>query len=432
MKGEWKYIGIAISVYILAIPANGLIKLPIIGSKLQLPEMVSLVLFALTFFKVIKHQSWRKWHTTPIDKALIVYGLALTLSCLGHPTLASLFEIMGFLYLVVLYATINFYLIETGTNIRTLLVKSTQKSAILTATIGFLGLLLLIFGIVTRFVGYYENYPIFGNVYRTKALSSEPIMLISNQSVFTLIALGSALSEKKPLFSKQNIAFFSLLVVVMLFTYTKSIVMFGASAFVMLCMRYAVFEKIKGIAWGFVLTIFLFLSHFSFVSKTDFDQKKYFMGLESRPFKDLGDTYLVRTCYAVLKEADIITFLRYPLTGIGGGNMTNYTTELKKENLYPSDFVRYDPLSTYFGALSELGLIGFAALLFLYVTIGKAWKKICASTLLNEENRRFWLLIGGVLLFMIAEGFVTDTMNMRHYWVVLACLSAQERLLPPQ
>ena len=34
----------------------------------------------------------------------------------------------------------------------------------------------------------------------------------------------------------------------------------------------------------------------------------------------------------------------------------------------------------------------------------------------------------GIFLFMIAEGFVTDTMNFRHYWLILACVAAQNRI----
>ena len=115
---EWKYIGFALTIYILAIPLNGFLKLPVLGDKLQLPEIIFLFLSTLTLLKVIKHKSWLKWRVTKIDKALIVYGLALLISCLTHLTRASFFEFLGFIYLVCLYLTINIYLIESGEKIR--------------------------------------------------------------------------------------------------------------------------------------------------------------------------------------------------------------------------------------------------------------------------------------------------------------------------
>ena len=118
---------------------------------------------------------------------------------------------------------------------------------------------------------------------------------------------------------------------------------------------------------------------------------------------------------------------RYPLIGIGGGNFTAYMHQLKEEALYPTYLTEFDPLSTYFGTLSELGLIGFVSLLYLYFTIGSTWKKICV-TADSDGSNKFWLLIGGVLLFMVAEGFVTDTMNFRHYWLIVSCLAVKERI----
>lgn len=430
MEKEWKYIGYLLTIYIVAIPLNGFMMLPFVGDKIQLPEIVFLVLATVTFFKVLKYKSWLKWQVTKIDKALIIYGLALLISCIGHLTRVSFFEMLGFAYLLVLYSIINFYFIESGVNIRALLVKKTEWSGVFTGLFGIAGLLILAFGVATILVQYYVNYPILGSIYRVKALSTEPIMLISNLSVFALVSFANVLSSRKSLFSWGNMSFFALLGTVMFFTYTKSIVMFVASASVMVSIQYNIFQPFKKATWSFILIIFLFLSHFSFVSKTDFEQDKFCNALEKKPLMEIGEKYLLRTCYGVLKESTMIAFSRHPLIGLGGGNFTEFTNVLKKENLYPSYLVEFDPLSTYFGALSELGLIGFLSLLFLYYSVYEAWKNMSIDTHLTYEDRQFWLLMGAVLLFIIAEGFVTDTMNFRHYWLVLACLTAQHRIVP--
>lgn len=427
MKTDWKYIGFALTIYILAIPLNGLLKLPVVGDKLQLPEIVFLFLFVLTFLKVIKQKLWIKWRLISIDKALIVYGLALLISCLGHPTKASLFEMLGFVYLALLYVIINFYLIESREKVRKFLVKNTQLSGIFSAVLGLIGLSLLVLNRENILVGYYPNYPILGDIYRVKALATEPIMLNSVLGVFILVSVANILNAEKISFSFKSTSIALLMSIIMFLTFTKSIVMCVASILVMIAMRYHFWIKAKMVIWSLFFIVFIFFSHFVFVKKSDFEQNKYCHAIEKKPLTEVNNKYLLRTCYGVLKEANIIVLARYPLIGIGGGNFTAYMHQLKEEALYPTYLTEFDPLSTYFGTLSELGLIGFVSLLYLYFTIGSTWKKICV-TADSDGSNKFWLLIGGVLLFMVAEGFVTDTMNFRHYWLIVSCLAVKERI----
>lgn len=427
MNSIWKYVGLIMYVYVITIPINGIISLPTLGRKIQLPEIVFIILFIATFIAVLRHKTWQKFRLIIIDKALTFYGLALLISCLGHPTRASFFELLGFIYLFILYLIINIYLLESGKNIRLFLVKSTQISCIVSASMGLLGLILITLSINNPFVAYFLNYPLLGSIYRLKALSTEPIMLMSILGVFTLIYLADIYSKPNVKFSINTTVNLILLFTVMFFTYTKSIVMFTASYFLIVATHYTISNKIKSLVWGVFLTTFLFLSHFTFVAKTAFNQNQYCHALEKQPIIELYDHYLLRTCYGVLKESNLIAFSRHPFIGLGGGNFTKYVEHLKEEQIYPPYIPSYDPLSTYFGSLSELGILGFISLLILYSTIRFVWGKFKKSDVLNESDNRFWILMCGVLMFIIAEGFVTDTMNFRHYWLVLACFAARER-----
>ena len=127
-------------------------------------------------------------------------------------------------------------------------------------------------------------------------------------------------------------------------TFTKSFVMLVASIIVMLAYYSPILKKMKGIIWVEILSIFLFLSHFSIVSKLNFEQNKYFHALEKTPFAEVGDDYLLRTCYGVLKETNMIAFMRHPLVGLGGGNFTAFTRQLKTEGIYPTYLSDFDPL----------------------------------------------------------------------------------------
>jgi hypothetical protein len=252
-------------------------------------------------------------------------------------------------------------------------------------------------------------------------------MLMSILGVFALISIADFYSKILVNIPKKTTLVLLLLNTTILFTFTKSIIMFAASCLVIIATHYQIPNKYKSVVWGIFLIVFIFFSHFTFVSKSAFNQHNYYHSLEKRPILELPDRYLLRNAYGVLKEANLTAFSRFPLIGLGGGNFTEYVDHLKEENLYPNYFQNYDPLSTYFGALSELGLLGFVSLMNLYLTIFNAWGKIKLLETLTERDKKFWVLMSGVFLFVIAEGFVTDTMNFRHYWLILSCLAAQER-----
>ena len=423
-KSDWKLIGFFISLYILTLPLNGLLELPIVIKKIQLPEIAFIILFFLTIVKVFQTKLWLKWQISIIDKALILYFLAMLLSASFHPTRASFFEVLGLAYLIFLYVIMNFYFIGSEKNIRSFLVQNVLISGIFTSIIAFLGGVLLLFGTENRSMPYFENYPIFGNIHRMSALAEEPIMLMSILGIFILIIVADNLN--KPRNSKIFIAL-TLMTLVCILTFTKSFAMLIASIIGMLSYHFRILERVKSLIWVGILSIFLFLSHFSFVSKLNFERNIYCHALEKQPFQELENSYLLRTCYGVLKDMNMIAFFRHPLVGVGGGNFSDYIKQLKNEGIYPTYLSNFDPLSTYFGALSELGTIGFMALIALYYAIFLTWKRVAFSNFEQHEDTPFWILLGGVLLFMLSEGFVTDTMNFRHYWVVVAFLAARGR-----
>ena len=73
------------------------------------------------------------------------------------------------------------------------------------------------------------------------------------------------------------------------------------------------------------------------------------------------------------------------------------------------------PHSTFFGALGELGLEGFAALIWLIVA---AYKKIRAVLEPPERTVAFVLIA-----YFCISGINLDMMNIRHYWIWLAFLA---------
>ena len=251
---DWTLIGFFISLYILTLPLNGLLELPIVVKKIQLPEITFIILFFLTIFKVFQTKLWLKWRISIIDKALVLYFVAMLLSAAFHPTRASFFEVLGLTYLIFLYVIINFYFIGSEKNIRTFLVRNVVISGVFTSIIALLGGALLLFGIENRSMPYFENYPIFGNIHRMSALTEEPIMLMSILGVFILIIVADSLNKQR---NSKIFLVLTLMTLVCILTYTKSFAMVIASIIVMLSFHFQILKRLKSLAWVGILSIFL-------------------------------------------------------------------------------------------------------------------------------------------------------------------------------
>jgi O-antigen ligase len=119
------------------------------------------------------------------------------------------------------------------------------------------------------------------------------------------------------------------------------------------------------------------------------------------------------TAYSVLKESALLAFSSSPIVGVGGNELINYSKilfEQKKLTIDPN----CAPHSTYFGALGELGILGFAAILFLLYTV---FQQIQVS-----PNREIYLYLLG---FIVLEMLTVDLMTFRNYWLMLAFFATE-------
>jgi len=500
-----------ISLYVITIPFNRGLVLPFVGEKLQLPELVFLFLAVASapyFFKLLttintsRSLIGLKANSSKLmAQGLLIYFLAVVASAIFHPTRAAFLDVAGLIYLLTLYAIINvFFIFQESDNTRlnytipVLATRFTALSLFILSSIGLLGFLLLIFGIHTSLVAYYPNYPFFGNVYRVRAFTQEPVMMASILSVFILIVLAGYNLED---FTKKEKQFLRLTLALgflaLALTLTKSAVITFAAAFSIFSIRHTSLKKFTPFVWIISIVALLFFTHFVIVKKENFDSNQSYHGLVDAPSLSLGDYYLVETDYGSLKEAAFITGKRFWLTGIGSGNFVDYVPTLKKEGLYPTKFQDYDPISTYFGAFAELGIFGLCALLFFYLQVYRTLRQLktqnpndagvgsgnfvdyvptlkkeglyptkfqdydpistyfgafaelgifglCAllffylqvyrtlRQLKTQNPNDVWIAsLMPIFGFMACESFVTDTMNFRHYWWILACVAAYVR-----
>ncbi len=416
-----------IALYVISIPINRGMVLPIIGEKLQLPELVFLAL-AFSSIPLFLKIKLKNINLIGIDWGLAFYFLAVVASYLFHPTHTALLDVAGLIYLLVLYTIINFYFVfyePDKSQIKFLITKFSAISLLVLNIIGLVGFAFVLLGFKTELAIYYPNYPFFGNVYRIRAFTQEPVMMASILSVFILTVMagfnltGFTLKERKWLKIILVLSFISLAL-----TITKSAVITFAAAFAIYSIQQNKLSALKPFLWGMSLVALLVFTHFVVVRSVNFDAKKSYHGLADKPVLSIGNYYVVQTDYYYLKKAAIISGERFWLTGIGSGNFSDYLPTLKQEGLYPTKFRDYDPISTYFGAYAELGVFGLLALLFLYFQVFKTLNR-----LKNQNLDDLWLAsLISIFGFMACESFVTDTMNFRHYWWVLACVAVYVRI----
>jgi O-antigen ligase len=121
-----------------------------------------------------------------------------------------------------------------------------------------------------------------------------------------------------------------------------------------------------------------------------------------------------RSVYFELKITALELFYRFPLYGIGDGNFYGYLTENQYRLAYPIFFPPYNPHSTYFGLLSETGIVGFFIFVAFVISIIVFFLRDNRTSMIYE--RLFWIAI----IYLFYEGLNTDQLNFRHYIVLLA------------
>ena len=417
-----------LTLYILLFPIKVLI-LPYTYNKLQPADIISLLIMTAALAQLPK---LKKIQLTLFDKAIFFWLFAHTITCLVHPTKASILEFIGTAYLVSLYTSINIlFMSNNKEDIRQVFLRGFRLSALFLMTLGLSGIVMAAMGYPNKFVDAYPNFPYFGTVYRMEALTHQPIMMGSIASVFLLILLSTFNIKDINKTGIWKTIPLVLLVVGLPFTFAKAIVItFTTSVGIIISKYTKKYRKIYIFAFQIVLLFYLFAAHFVVIDKDIFEhhkEKMFFFLDQSNPVFTFGDKYAIKTGYALLKEKGLYVFSQHPLVGVGSGNLNITPFAIDKPNY--AIINTFDPHSSFTGTLSEMGIIGFSAFLSIFVA---AFIRILFLLKTEISSRDRHLLIGflGTFVFMLCEGMATDVMNFRHYWLVFAFFAAWTRKIP--
>ena len=382
-----------------------LLFLPKLAYKLQLTEIVFLIL-SLFFVYKTRFDSIR---ITGMDKSFIFFILILILNLTMHFDKSVLTDIIGFLYLVVLYFLLSKVLNSFNKEIKALILKYTADIGFwILIGIGILGFLLYYFLGYSKFVLIYHDYPYFGDVFRIKGFSYSPNLYISLLSFFIILKYS---------FSRLNFYHIFAVFTIALMSLTKETLILISILFAIELYRKLAYKKI---ALALVILsglIYVILSFFIFTTKpvkNNIESRKVFT---DNPVYQYNKLKIYPTTYFEVIKSGVKMTKENALAGVGLGNFRKKLKIYKQNGIYPQYFQTYDALDSYTGLASQLGIIYFVFLLSIIANIRKVVNQV-------PTNLRFPLIL--FLIYIFFESFALGNYHFRHYYIFLAILNSYD------
>jgi len=399
-------------LYIIAIPFQKIIWLPIVNDKIQIPEIIFVILILL-FIPKLKWANWKNIKMTALDKAIMLWFLIGIINLIIHFNVTTFLELSGQFYLFCLYFLIQFIFFNSqAKEIELFLAKAfITQLAIIIITL-FIGLTLLTQDINIGVFQIFYSYPYFGDLYRLKVLTNEPVMLVSILSIpfWIITAIINGKIKTNSINKRALILLIIIIGLMLLGTYGKSLPFILA----ILILYFNTLVKNKKIIFvslfaSFLIISSILLTHIIVTQKPFREKEVYGLAI---PFLKIDNYYLYKSWYFVQKDNALKEFIEHPYFGCGGGNLLNVINLKYKKMEETISRPAYDPLSTYTGILAEYGISGFLTLLFLMFTI---YKEVIR---LPDSNSLKWIFICSFSYFML-EAISTDIQNFRHLWILL-------------
>lgn len=408
---ERKLILFLVSLYIISIPLDGLFTISLAGGKIQLPEAIFLTLAITTLTLIIfRFKYFRQWFSIVkllwLDKILLAYGSLVFISYFTswHPN--ALGESMAVSYFLVLYGILRLIKVRLKD-----LKWAIPVSLWIAVTSVFFGLVTFYFFDIDDYVYRHEDYYLLGDQIRPHGLSKSSLMLSEYLCIGALLIIAFFDWRKQFLL-------LILTVIALYFTKAKSVFVIAGvlMLFSILILRLPTFWKRLSQIIGIVFILFyLIFSHAFFFTQKD---KLHYSVGTCKSYEILG-LYAVPTPYFHTKKAAINSFLEHPIKGIGGNVFITKLPSLYERGLVDCEIYQ-SPHCTYTGALAELGIFGFLLILGGFYGLFRLSKKFFIKEVIPQ---RYYYALVAILLFIALQAVTYDSMNIRHYWIMMAVLA---------
>ncbi len=431
MKTHFKFsyfLNFFFAAYIFSFAVEKLFSLKTTIGVIFLPEILYIPLLLVFSFKI--PQIWQNRRQIQsefilFDALILVYGSCVFTSYLMHPSSNSLRECVGCGYMTSFYLIFNLSFRAQSSDIW---LKKGLQIFILSGIIGSIAAVITyVLGVVGAekdLSRTYDYYPITGDSLRTFGLLRNPIFL-ANYLICALIVFCSYYFDEIQKFKSRFWGIILLFLVALFLTKTKSVLLAIAIGLYFITKLWHIKKLLRYTLFSIsILSIFAYivLSHFLLVDmlQPNLSQKlnaAYYFAEFTFP---ITDRYaIVPTFYYGTKRAALFAFYDYFPFGVGGDNLGIYVNQLVAQGRHLRAFC-CAPHSTFFGALGELGLLGFGLVVALFT---KMWQFASSIRLKNAPVLHFNLMTKSLAAFLIIEAITVDLMNVRHFWLFLAVLT---------
>lgn len=415
-------------IYLFFIPFNRLLRLPYIGDKLQLPELMFFPWLFSSLKDVRGEFKENRWFIT--DIAVLAWVLVMFLPVVANGWSVNLiYEIAGTFYLAIVYFLIRW---NSTPGFIDMAVKLLVMSGFVSAAVGIAGWILMVLSGIENAMGIARYYPYLGNVVQLKAFANSPNMLAGFLMISILLQTGRMWNIKTG--GRKEWGIMLILCIAFLLTLSKAIVPLSAGLYFFAVVRLKHLKKCSFLCRPFVVAVTLLLIMVFYLASTHFyvarvDTVQQIEEFRPENYRKTGnvitfhfendDYVLIPTNYMINKKAALEAFIRSEGWGVGGGNFNRFVAGLKKEGLYPSHLPDYAPHSSLTGSLAEHGITGFIVFVFFAFSMGTVARK----NLIKEESG-LSVAITATLIAIAISTFATDIMNFRHFWWVFGLNAA--------
>ncbi len=416
------------AIYMLTIPFLRILNLPVVGQKLQLPEIAFLPILAKSAahmdLNVVRRRSWYRF----LDVTVIIWPFLQLFSCLlSGFTRASVVEVLGAGYLVGLYFCMR---LLADRDLLKAVPRTLVVAAMISAVLGLVGWGLSMFFSVHTRLAWPSTVPLpyFGYVARAQGFMTSPNMLASLLMVGIIFQLGRIIRDRKLCW--KLIGVLGVLLLCFALTFSKTVICLAAGCAVTaylawqpgkarVSIRLLVFSFVAVCALVYTVVCHVVVTPVGAEDLPLLIKEGYISDHPLVTFPLRGKNYGVYpTNYAHNKNASVEALKSSKGLGVGGGNYNAFIQKLQSQGKHPHWFPPWDPHSTYFGALAELGVLGLIGVLLIGIALGR----LIFYDLLKRNGPPNVLLCGlaGIFVAVLLEAICTDVMNFRQYWLLIA------------
>lgn len=400
-------------LYLFLSPFNRVFNLPWVEFKIQPTEFLFLLLFP------VWHAAFR-WKWTPPRLLALPIGIYLFINLISAAhsrQISAVLEALGRVYLVVLFGIIVAYIREKKEEGLEKAARAWLYGSLLTALLSLLGYAAASLGYENASVRFYENYPYLGDAIRAAGFTGSPKML------FFVLLFPTLYAWLKGRRGEISWLVFSILIFALTLTLAKELLIFALGLVLIdpKSQHWPRSWKI-GLSISFAL-IFWLGTHYVILFQQPIE-KSYLADANytsQEVILEIKGLQVVETSYIAIKKANWIMGLRHFWLGVGQGESGKYLPEMQEEGVYPSHLPAYDPHSSWMGAFSETGFLGFLSLLLLIGSF--AW----SFNLLSEKSQYQPVTLSALIFLLVilicSAGF--DAMNLRPLWIALGLTAGQ-------